>query len=143
MAKKPTAKKQDTKWDAKRSQGSEPTYTPCLEVTVDNVLRHLAMLAFRDDRNIRKSDGSLKPLQELDEVTAKALVGVEAGPMGVLKYRLTNREAALKMLAEYLVMFNRDGSDVKALDELLQEYRKRYVALTGDQRALRPGAKRG
>ena len=93
-------------------------------VTKDNVLREFARIAFVDPRKLFRSDGSPKPIEELDADTAAALAGLEVreefegtGQDRVFtgytkKYRLANKMGALNSLAKYVQLF-----DVKKTEE--------------------------
>ena len=93
-------------------------------VTKDKVLRAFARIAFVDPRKLFRSDGSPKPIEELDADTAAALAGLEVreefegtGQDRVFtgytkKYRLANKMGALNSLAKYVQLF-----DVKKTEE--------------------------
>ena len=119
------------RWTQEQQKNSnDKPFTPDLAVTVKNVLDHLAAIAFHDKRNAQRADGTPKPLRELDAANAVALQSVEYGPNGTQRYKYSDRLVALELLGKYLRLFNSDTSDVKQLDDLLSEYRKRYTALT-------------
>lgn len=123
-------------WDAHlRTQQEEedsgvPLYEVDYSITPENILSHIAALAFFDPRNLQTASGQLRPLHKLDRNTAIGLAGVDVDPHGVVKYRYVSRNEALKLLMDYKRMLLGDGSGTKLLDELLQEYRKRYEVLT-------------
>ena len=87
-------------------------------VTKDNILREFARIAFVDPRKLFRSDGSPKPIEELDADTAAALAGLEVreefegtGQDRVFtgytkKYRLANKMGALNSLAKYVQLFD-------------------------------------
>ena len=94
------------------------------EITQDRVLLEYARIAFFDPRKLFRSDGSPKPIEELDTDTAAALAGLEVreefegtGQDRVFtgytkKYRLANKMGALNSLAKYVQLF-----DVKKTEE--------------------------
>ena len=100
-----------------------------LEITPENILDYLSRVAFFDPRNIYHPGGKLKELWELDRTTAMALLSVDVGADGMVRYRFPNRAQTLHLLMEFKRMLAGDGMNLKALDELLVEYRKRYTAL--------------
>lgn len=83
------------------------------EVTVERVVKEFARLAFVDVRKMSNPDGSPVPLHELDEDTARAIVGVEVVTQGnaevgfgqVTKYKIADKRAALADLGKFLKMF--------------------------------------
>ena len=92
-------------------------------VTKDNVLREFARIAFVDPRKLFRSDGSPKPIEELDTDTAAALAGLEvreefegAGENRAFvgytkKYKLANKLGALDSLAKHLGMLDGKGRE--------------------------------
>ncbi len=82
-------------------------------VTVDRVVAELAKLAFFDIRRLVKDDGSPLPLNQLDDGTAGAIMGLEVVRVGnamvgegeVLKFKLADKRAALETLGRHLQMF--------------------------------------
>jgi len=130
-----------TRWDEdkearralceRRERVAEPV---ALDVTPENVLRHLARIAFYDPRNVYAFDGSLKRVNELDQTTAYALAGIDVSSDGaIVKYKLANRVPALEMLGKYLKLFEGELKDRGALDDLLAEFRKQYAVLTKEK----------
>lgn len=83
------------------------------EVTVERVVKEFARLAFVDVRKMARPDGTPVPLHELDEDTARAIVGVEVVTEGnaelgigrVTKYKLADKRASLADLGRFLKMF--------------------------------------
>ncbi len=84
------------------------------EVTQDDVLRELARIAFFDIGNAVTPDGSLKPLDAMDEDTRRALAGIEVNEIrdadGVVigfvkKIKLADKLRALELLDKHLGMF--------------------------------------
>ena len=83
------------------------------EVTVERVVGELARLAFFDVRKLVSGDGRPIPLHELDEDSARAIVGLDVATVGnaqqgvgeVLKFKLADKGAALERLGKFLKMF--------------------------------------
>ena len=78
------------------------------EVTADRVMQELARIAFLDIRKALNPDGSMKPLDQLDDDTAAAIAGLDlaeirdgdGAPIGVLKkIKIADKLVALDKLA--------------------------------------------
>lgn len=94
------------------------------EITQDRVLRELARIGFLDIRRAFNPDGSLKPLDQLDDDTTAAVAGIEVSEMrdsdGVVvghvkKIKLAEKIAALEKIGRHLGMWNdrpKIGGDV-------------------------------
>lgn len=97
------------------------------EITQERVLQEYARLAFFDPRKIFDSTGAPKPIHELDDDTAAAIVGLDVVQVGnaevgvgdVLKYKLADKKGALDSVARHLGMFN-DKLDLKVTDALAE-----------------------
>ena len=84
------------------------------EITQDRVLQELAKLAFLDVRKAFNSDGTLKGITELDDDTAAAVAGLDVIEMNseegktccLKKIKLSDKRAALELIARHLGMFN-------------------------------------
>lgn len=84
------------------------------EITQDRVLKEVARLAFLDVRKAFNSDGSLKPLHELDDDTAAAIAGLDVTEMTGLgdslsvlkKIKLSDKKGALELLMRHMGMLN-------------------------------------
>ncbi|WP_454917104.1 terminase small subunit [Xanthobacter sediminis] len=85
------------------------------KITADRVLREAAAVALFDPRKLFNPDGTMKPLNELDDATAAAIAGIEVveiadgdgQPIGrVKKVRLADKLGALTLLARHLGMLN-------------------------------------
>jgi phage terminase small subunit len=63
----------------------------------ESVLRELMAIGFSDVRQLHNADGSLKSLTELDELTAKAIAGVEIEEAAPVKEGATPRPRVRKM----------------------------------------------
>ena len=76
--------------------------------TVDRVLEELSRIAFFDVRKIFDEEGNLRPVEELDEDTARAIAGVEVTQMAdgntKTKVRTIDKSKALETLARHLGM---------------------------------------
>ena len=104
------------------------------EVTVERVVKEFARLAFVDVRKMSRPDGTPVPLHELDEDTARAIVGVEVVTEGnaelgigrVTKYKLADKRASLADLGRFLKMFvdRIEVSDVTDRAELMRRRRE-------------------
>lgn len=85
-------------------------------VTAERVLREIAAIAFLDIRKAFNTDGSMKPLDQLDDETAAAIAGLEVyeelDQEGVVvlgrvkKLKLSDKIGALTLLARHLGMLN-------------------------------------
>jgi phage terminase small subunit len=80
-------------------------------ITADRVLQELARIAFFDVRKAFNPDGTMKPLDQLDDDTAAAIAGLElseirdedGSPIGVLKkIKIADKLVALDKLARNL-----------------------------------------
>lgn len=81
------------------------------EITAERVLAELARVAFFDVRKLLNPDGTMKPLDQLDDDTAAAIAGLdlaeicdaEGAPIGVLKkIKIADKLTALDKLARHL-----------------------------------------
>ncbi len=83
------------------------------EVTVERVVKELARLAFFDVRKLVDDSGAPLPLGQLDDETARAIVGLDIARVGnadigvgeVLKFKLADKGANLERLGKFLKMF--------------------------------------
>ncbi len=83
------------------------------EITQDRVLKELARIGFFDIRKLANSDGTAKPLNELDDDTAAAIAGLDIVLIGndtvgmgtVLKFKIAGKVAALELMGRHLSMF--------------------------------------
>lgn len=82
-----------------------------IELTQDRVLQELVRIAFFDIRKAFNADGSMKPLNELDDDTASAIAGIEVfeerDKEGVVigrlkKLKISDKLSALDKLARHL-----------------------------------------
>jgi phage terminase small subunit len=106
-----------------------------LEITVERVKKELARLAFYDPRKFFKADGSLLPVDQLDDDTAMALAGMDVNELFdgngedraqvgySKKVKLVDKLEALVALGRHLKMFtdrvevNADGALIARLIE--------------------------
>jgi phage terminase small subunit len=83
------------------------------EITAERVLDEIAKLAFFDPRRMFRADGTLVPIQELDDATAAAIAGLDVKtlfeqsvPVGELKkIKIADKGANLERLGRYLKLF--------------------------------------
>lgn len=85
-------------------------------VTAERVLQELARVAFLDIRKAFNADGSMKPLDQLDDETAAAIAGLEVSEeldedgevvrARLKKLKLSDKIGALTLLARHLGMLN-------------------------------------
>jgi phage terminase small subunit len=88
-----------------------------LEITADRVLSEIAKLAYYDPRNFLESDGSMKQIKDIDDVTAMAIAGLEVCELfegtgdqkhayGLLKkIKLADKGQNLERLGRHLKLF--------------------------------------
>lgn len=97
------------------------------EITQDRVLMEYARIAFFDVRKLVGDDGMPLRIQDLDDDTARAIVGLDvvrvpgidgAPPGEVLKFKLADKKGALDSCARHLGMFERDNKQNNPADGL-------------------------
>lgn len=84
------------------------------DITAERVLAELAKIAFLDVRKAFNADGSLKPIDELDDNTAAAIAGLEVAAINedgatigsLKKIKLADKISALEKLGRNLNLFN-------------------------------------
>jgi phage terminase small subunit len=89
-----------------------------IEISADKVLQAIALQAFYDTRRLFDEDGNCKPIHELDDQTADALVSFEVVKKTrkrrgrkqqtiteVVKYRLADKRANRELLGRHLGLF--------------------------------------
>lgn len=101
------------------------------DVTQERVMQELACLGFYDVRKLFNDDGSPKGISELDDETARAIVGLDAVNIGnsdagigqVIKYKLADKRSALVDMGKQLGMFKervehtgKDGGPIETKD---------------------------
>lgn len=88
------------------------------EITQDRVLQEYARIAFFDVRKLVDAQGRPMKLQDLDDDTARAIVGLDvvsipggehSAPGEVLKFKLADKKGALDSCARHLGMFEKDN----------------------------------
>ncbi len=98
-----------------------------VEITQERVLKEYARIAFLDPRKLFDNTGAPLPIQDLDDDTAAAIIGLDVVQVGnaevgvgdVLKYKMADKKGALDSVARHLGMFN-DKLDVKVTDALAE-----------------------
>lgn len=86
-------------------------------ISLERIASELARLSLVDVRNVVKEDGTPKKLHELDEDTARAIIGIDVVSVGnsalgegqVLKFKLADKGANLERLAKLLGFFEKDN----------------------------------
>lgn len=118
------------------------------ELTTEAVLRNLAQAVFFDPRKLYREDGSLKPIQELDDDTAQALAGFEvvemAGgaaiggeegiqhvPMYTKKVKWLDKNAAREQAMKHLGQYREDNDQRNPLAGLPRETLQALVERLG------------
>jgi phage terminase small subunit len=88
-----------------------------LEITAENVLQELAKLAFYDPGALLESDGSMKQIKDIDDITRMAVAGMEVVELfegtgdqkhayGLCKkIKLADKGQNLERLGRYLKLF--------------------------------------
>lgn len=93
------------------------------EVKLEHIAAELAHLGFFDVRRLVHNDGTPKGIHELDDATARAIVGLDVVTIGnadvgvgqVLKFKLADKGANLERLAKLLGYFERDNKQKNPL----------------------------
>ncbi len=110
-----------------------------LEITAERVLMELARMAFFDARKLFDADGRPIPLTELDEDTARAIVGVDRVMIGnedvgygeVQKVKLADKKGALELIGRHLAMWNdkiKVDAAVQTVTKVIKVPLKQYAA---------------
>lgn len=110
------------------------------EITQERVLQEYARLAFMDPRKLFDGTGAPRPIHELDDDTAAAIVGLDVVQVGnaevgvgdVLKYKLADKKGALDSVARHLGMFN-DKLDLKVTDALAERLARARARKNGGE----------
>lgn len=84
------------------------------DVNAGNIIKGIARIAFFDLRKIYNRDGTLKPIHELDDDTAAALVGVDHIDGTIIgqvtkKIKMSDKLKALEYLAKFEGLFEKDN----------------------------------
>lgn len=90
-------------------------------ISLERIAQELARLGMVDVRALVNNDGTPKGLQDLDEDTARAVVGIDVVNVGnaelgvgqVLKFKLADKGANLERLARLLGYFEKDNAQSK------------------------------
>lgn len=98
------------------------------EITQDRVLNEIAKLAFFNSKKLFKSDGSPIPIQELDDDTAGAIVGIDVMNINdnstIIKYKISDKNSSLDKLMKHMGAYNADNKidiNAKSLAETMLE----------------------
>ena len=91
------------------------------EVKLERIAQELARLGLYDVRKLVRNDGTPLGLHELDDETARVIVGIDVVTIGnadvgigqVLKFKLADKGANLERLAKLLGYFERDNTQKK------------------------------
>src|SRR5690606_18905942 len=81
-----------------------------IEITAERVLQEIAKMAFFDPRKLFDAEGKPIPIQDLDDVTAASIAGLDVSTAkldevvtaAVLKYKLADKRANLELLGRNL-----------------------------------------
>jgi len=84
-----------------------------IEITAERVLQEIAKMAFFDPRKLFDAEGKPIPIQDLDDVTAASIAGLDVSTAkldevvtaAVLKYKLADKRANLELLGRNLRLF--------------------------------------
>ena len=114
-----------------------------LDISVERVAAEYARLAFFDPRKFFRDDGSLKPISELDEDSARAIAGMDVNELFegngedrsqvgyCKKVKLADKVRALEGLGRYLKMFT-DKLELNANDALIAKLAEGRKRLSGN-----------
>jgi phage terminase small subunit len=106
-----------------------------LEVSENRVIGEIAKMAFFDPRNLFHQDGTPKAINELDDLTAACIAGLEVQELwegrgdareqyGVVKkLKLADKKGALELLGRYLKLWT-DRLEVSGPEALAERLRK-------------------
>jgi phage terminase small subunit len=112
------------------------------EITAADVLTEAAQIAFSDIRKLFDENGNLKSIHELDDDTAASIAAIEYGPLGVVKIKFWDKNAALEKLFKHLGLFKADNKQRgDAVAELLAAIDGRSTRLTvkdDERKAITP-----
>lgn len=91
--------------------------TEKVKLTSEDIVRELCKLAFFDMRKLFNKDGTPKRIQEIDDDTACAIIGVEiltkSNGTKTWKYKLSSRQQALDALAKIRNLFANNSDPSK------------------------------
>lgn len=114
------------------------------DVTQERILQELACLGFYDIRKLFNDDGSPKAVSELDDDTARAIVGLDAVNIGnseagvgqILKLKLADKRSALVDMGKHIGMFKeriehtgKDGGPIETKELTDNEVARRMAFL--------------
>lgn len=107
-------------------------------VTPDMVFQQLRRFAFQDVRSLYDENGSLKPIEDLDDDTAACITGIDVEtkferdgktddgeqnyrPVNILKIRRVDPMPALTLFAKHFKLVDTEGEGVNALAAALAD----------------------
>jgi phage terminase small subunit len=99
-----------------------------LDISAERIDQETARLAFFDIRKLYRPDGTLIPITELDEDTARAISGVEVSQIGseqdgiifTKKYKTASKEKALELLYRRLgLLLDRTQNDTELVIKIV------------------------
>ncbi len=110
-----------------------------LEITADRVLTELARLAFFDARNLFDDDGNPIKVPDLDEDSARAIVGMDVVMIGnaemgigqVQKVKLADKKGALELLGKHIGLFKNElkiSGGLETTTKVIKVPLKQYAA---------------
>lgn len=96
------------------------------ELTTDLVIRSITQELRFDPASLFLDDGTLRPMQDLDEDTRSALVSVETmqfgspeAPVFVRKYKWAAKSTAREQAMKHLGMFERDNAQARPVTKVV------------------------
>src|ERR1035438_4929508 len=106
-----------------------------LDLTAERLKKELARLCYLDPRKFFNEDGTLKPVTQLDEDSARGLAGFEAAELfegsgeeraavaAIKKFKFCDKNRAIETAARCLKMLT-DRVEVAGMDALAEELAK-------------------
>ncbi len=86
------------------------------EITQDKVIKEIARIGFFDAGKLFNQDGSLKNINDVDEDTRACISGIEIVKNKsdqILKYKITDKNAALEKLCKHLGMYASEKKEIE------------------------------
>lgn len=110
-----------------------------LEITAERVLAEIARLAFFDARNLFNEDGNPIKVPDLDDDSARAIVGMDVVHVGnaemgvgqVNKIKLADKKGALELLGRHMGLFKdtlKLTGSVETTTKIIKVPLKQYAA---------------
>lgn len=85
-------------------------------ITQDRVINEIAKLAFFNSKKLFNSDGSPIPIQELDDDTAGAIVGIDVMNINdnatIIKYKISDKNSSLDKLMKHMGSYAPEKKDI-------------------------------